>query len=147
MERTVDTVTALLVVSRALEALYSVVVLLQPPLNNTYQLGVLSEYSVSESSVAIPEGLGLIRTNDEHGFTVGECGGAPIVTVSQIFEIGGGYTVPRLGVVRPKALYPIVQTKVSNVVFDAPQEQCVQTPLEETSANNNGADIRCPTNK
>ena len=143
MERTVDTVAVLLVVSRALEALHSVVVLLQPPSNGTYQLGVLSEYDLSDSTLSLPEGLGLVRINDEHGFTVGEAGAVPIVTVSQIFEVGGGYTVPRLGVLRPKALYPIVQTLVLNAVFDAPQEQCVQTPVKETSTSNNGADIQC----
>lgn len=143
MERTLDTVTALLVVSRALEALHSVVVLLQLPSDGTYQIGVLSEYDLSESTLALPDGLGLVRVNDEHGFTVGVAGAAPIVTVSQIFEVGGGYTVPRLGVSRPKALYPLVQTTVVNAVFDAPQEQCVQTPVKETSTSNNGADIQC----
>lgn len=147
MHRPVDTLTALLVVSRALEKEYSIVVLLQPPLNNTYQLGVLSEYAVSESNITLSEGLGLVLTNDEHGFTVGESGGHPIVTVTQIFEIDGGYTVPRLGIAKPKALYPIAQIMVSGAVFDAPQEQCVQIPVEETSTNNNGADVRCPPSK
>ena len=143
MDRTVDTVTVLLVVSRALEALHSVVVLLQPPSEGTYQLGVLSEYDLSESTVSLPDGLGLVVKGDEHGFTVGPTSEGPIVTVSHIFEIGGGYVVPRLGVSRPKALYPLVQTTVVNAVFDAPQEQCVQTPVKETSTSNNGADIQC----
>lgn len=144
MERTLDTVTVLLVVSRALEAQHSVVVLLQPPLNGTYQLGVSSEYDLSESSLVLPDGLGLVRTNDMYGFTVGEVGGPPIVTVSRILELGGGYTVPRLGVIEPKILFPLVQTTVLNAVFDAPKEQCVQTPVEETSTNTNGADVQCP---
>ena len=142
MERTVDTVTVLLVVSRALEALHSVVVLLQPPSDGTYQLGVLSEYDLSGSELSLPSGLGLGRVNDEHGFTVGMADAAPIVTVSHIFEVEGGYTVPRLGILQPKTLYPIVRTLVLNVVFDAPQEQCVQTLVKETSTSNNGADIQ-----
>jgi hypothetical protein len=144
MQQAVDAVSALLVISRALEGQYTVVVLLQPLSQDTYHIGVLSEYDISESKLVLPDGLGLVRTNDEHGFVVGVAEGSPLVTVSQLFEDEGYYTVPRLGAAEPRALYPLVQTTVLNAVFDAPKEQCVQTPVEETYTNNNGADLRCP---
>lgn len=144
MIHAVDAVSALLVVSRALEAEHTVVVLLHPISQDTYHIGVLSEYDLSESSLVLPDGLGLVRTNDEHGFVVGVAEGSPLVTVSQLFEVEGYYTIPRVGEAAARALYPLVQTTVLNAVFDAPQEQCVQILVEETSTNTNEANVQCP---
>lgn len=125
MKHAVDAVSTLIVISRALERQYTVVVLLRPFSQDTYHIGVLSEYDISEFILVLPDGLGLVRTNDEHGFVVGVVDGHPLVTVSQLFEVDGYYTVPRLGAVEPRVLYPLVQTTVLNAVFDAPKQQCV----------------------
>ena len=71
MQSKVDAITALLIVARALEGQYSVVVLLQAITSDTYHLGVLSEYDISNSKVLLTDGIDLVKKNDQYGFTAG----------------------------------------------------------------------------
>jgi len=141
MQSKVDAITALLIVARALEGQYSVVVLLQAITSDTYHLGVLSEYDISNSKVLLTDGIDLVKKNDQYGFTVGSTDGDDMIFVSQLLEVNGRYTVPRLGIDESRELYPLINTTVLNAIFDAPYEQCGQSPHDETSTQNNGTDI------